>query len=265
VTHVKVRMLALYVIARDEADRLGRCLRSVPAATERVVVIDDRTTDETERVARAEGARVVRAPWRGFAAQKQLAESLCTAEWRLSLDADEWLEDADALLHAIRAPGDAAGFRLRRCSEWLGRPIRHGRWGRDRQVRVARAGGRWTGDVHERLIVDGPVRDVHAEIGHAPYRDVWEHLRTIDRYTRSPGPARRWDPVVRPALHFVDAVLLKSAWRDGLDGLAVAGLGAASTYLKWSRRLKNEPRRTRRYTEGPSVSLRALRGETSSP
>jgi (heptosyl)LPS beta-1,4-glucosyltransferase len=237
-------MISLYVIARDEADRLGRCLRSVPPDVERVVVIDDRTTDDTERVALAEGARVRIAPWRGYAAQKQLAESLCTAEWRLSLDADEWLEDAGELLDAIRAPGDAAGFRLRRCSEWLGRPIRHGRWGRDRQVRVSRAGrGRWAGEVHERLIVDGPVRELHGGIGHAPYRDFWEHLRTLDRYAIGAGHARAWDPWVRPALHFVDAVLLKSAWRDGLDGIAVAGLGAASTYLKWSRRLHHREHR----------------------
>lgn len=233
-------MLALYVIARDEADRIGRCLRSVPAETERVVVIDARTRDDTERVAIAEGATVVRAPWRGFAAQKRLAESLCRAPWRLSLDADEWLtpEAADALAEALRHPADAAGFRFARCSEWLGRPLRHGRWYPDRQVRVARAGrGRWVGEVHERLVVDGPVRDLPGDIGHAPYRTVWEHLATIDRYTRGTGRAARpWEPPVRSLLHFVDAVLLKSAWRDGLDGLAVAGLGAASTYLKWSRR-----------------------------
>ena len=241
-------VLSLVVIARDEEDRLGRCLRSVPFASERVVVVDHRTVDDTARVARREGARVFVEPWRGFSAQKNWALERVDTPWVLALDADEWLEErgSTAIQDAIGQGGSPyRAFRLPRCSEWLGTRIRHGKWYPDYQVRLFRSGfGRWHGGgVHERLEVNGPIGTLNAELGHAPYRTIWEHFDTIDRYTRLHAAALcaegvgAWTGkgVVHGMLHFADAVLRKSAWRDGAPGLSVAGLGAAYVALKWRR------------------------------
>ena len=240
-------MLTLCVIARDEADRIGRCLRSVPLATERLVVVDAATTDATADIARSLGARVVVAPFDGHVAQKNRALGLADTEWVLSLDADEWLDPRAhaALAAALADPGDAAGFSFARCSEWHGRPMRHGRWFPDRKIRVVRpSAASWVGDdPHDHLDAGGPVRALPGEIRHTPYRDVWEHLRTIDRYSRIHAASlaargvrsHAWDPWVRPILHFVDATLWRAAWRDGPEGVGVAALGAAHVHLKWAR------------------------------
>ncbi len=239
-------MLSLLVITQDEADRIGRCVRSVPFAAE-VIVVDSGSSDGTTGVAVATGAQVVHADWPGHVAQKNRALSLATQPWSLSLDADEWLEpEAAAALEArLRRPNDAVGFRFARCSHWLGRPMRHGRWYPDRKLRVVRTGhGQWVGDdPHDRLTTTGPVADLPGDIGHEPYRDIWEHLRTIDTYTgihatslHARGvPAARWRTLGGPMFHFVDAYVAKRGFRDGADGLAVAALGAAHCYLKWSR------------------------------
>lgn len=240
-------MLSLVVIAQDEADRLGRCLDSVPWAVERIVV-DSGSTDATREVARSHGARFVRADWPGHVAQKNRALGLATQPWVLSLDADEWLEPeaATAIRQAITDPPPGVeGFRLARCNHWLGRPIRHGRWYPDRKLRVVRRGrARWVGDdPHDRLTCDGGVVDLVGDIGHVPYRDFAEHLSTIDRYTAISAAtldgrgvrARRRDVLVRPPLRFVDGYLLRQGFRDGGAGLVLAGLGAAYTGLKWGR------------------------------
>lgn len=240
-------MVSLVVVAKNEEDRIGRCLRSLPGDVERIVLLDAATTDQTEAVARREGARVVIQPWAGHVAQKNAALALATRPFVLSLDADERLseEAAQQVQRAIASPSDAVAWSFPRCSSWLGREIRHGRWYPDRKIRLVRRGlGQWVGDnPHDRLVVRGRVQPLGGEILHQPYRTFWEHLSTIDRYTRVSAAslrargvaARPWDPLVRPPLHFVDAVLRRSAWRDGLDGIAIAALGAGYVYLKWSR------------------------------
>ena len=237
-------MLSLVVITKNEADRIEACLRSVPFATERLV-LDCGSTDGTPEVAERAGARVVRTDWPGHVAQKNRGLDLAAGPWVLSLDADERLS-ADAgreLEAALAAPGDAVGFSFPRLSTWLGRPIRHGKWYPDRKLRcVLRGRARWSGDdPHDRLVAEGPVKPLRGDILHAPYRDLGEHLDTIARYARISARsmaergvrARRRDVVLRPPLHFVDAYLLRRGFLDGTPGFALASLGASHVLAKW--------------------------------
>ncbi|MEN0068169.1 MAG: glycosyltransferase family 2 protein [Myxococcota bacterium] len=236
------------MIAKNEEDRIARCLCSVPEAAERWVLLDDRTHDATARVAARCGAQVVRAPWAGHVAQKNHALALATQPWVLSLDADEWLTSLArrSLASALAQADDRTqGFAFARASRWLGHDLRHGHWYPDRKVRVCRNGtGRWIGDnPHDHMVVDGPVARLAGDIGHIPYRHIWEHLATIDRYTATAAQSlhRRnvhaawWSAATHATLHFVDAMTRKTAWRDGWPGVVVAALGAAYSGLKWQR------------------------------
>lgn len=90
------------IIARNEADRLGRAIASVQGlCSDVVVVLDNKSTDNTEAVARAAGARVLARDWTGYGEQKRFAEQNCQHDWILSLDADEAL--SPALQTEIRA------------------------------------------------------------------------------------------------------------------------------------------------------------------
>lgn len=243
---MEARLLSLVVITRNEADRLGDCLASVPFASESIV-LDSGSTDRTVEVALSHGAQVIETDWPGHVVQKNRALGLASMPWVLSLDADERLcpTAAAALQSALQAPGECAAFKFSRLSSWLGHPIRHGRWYPDRKVRVVRRGkGRWHGpDPHDHLVVDGTTRTLDGDILHDPYRSLDEHLQTIARYSkvsadglRSRGREATWlDVAARPPLHFVDSYLLRRGFMDGLPGLAVAGLGATHVLCKWSR------------------------------
>ncbi len=249
-------MLSLVVIAKNEADRVARCLGSVPFADERIVV-ESGSSDATVEVARAAGARVVRTDWPGHVAQKNRALSLAKSSWVLSLDADEWLspEAAASVRLAVREPAGAVGFRFARRSRWLGHELRHGRWYPDRKLRlVLRDRASFVGlGPHDRVAVSGRVRDLPGDILHEPYRDLSEHLATIGRYSinqaaalHAAGHRARWlDLAGRPVMHFVDAYLLRRGFLDGMPGLTVAGLGATHTLCKWAA-LHLEERRAHR-------------------
>ena len=76
------------VIAKNEADRIGPCLESL-AFCDEIVVLDSGSTDGTQDLCRAAGARVIETDWPGWVKQKNRAAEAATHDWVLSLDADE--------------------------------------------------------------------------------------------------------------------------------------------------------------------------------
>jgi glycosyltransferase involved in cell wall biosynthesis len=81
--------LSIFIIARNEADRIGDAIRAVRDLTDDLVVVDSGSTDGTQALAEALGARVLFNPWAGYGPQKRFAEDQCRHDWLLNLDADE--------------------------------------------------------------------------------------------------------------------------------------------------------------------------------
>lgn len=81
--------LSCFIIAQNEADRIGRTIASVRNLASEIVVIDSGSSDDTVAVARNAGARVIYNAWPGFGQQKRFGEDQCRYDWLLNLDADE--------------------------------------------------------------------------------------------------------------------------------------------------------------------------------
>src|SRR5436309_8928498 len=97
------------MIVRNEAARLAACLDSAGPAVDEIVVVDTGSTDGTQALARAEGARVVEWSWRDdFAAARNQALALARGPWVLVLDGDERLAPgAAARVRELAATGEA--------------------------------------------------------------------------------------------------------------------------------------------------------------
>jgi glycosyltransferase involved in cell wall biosynthesis len=81
--------VSCFIIAKNEADRIGRCIASVIDWVDEVIVIDSGSSDATVPIARQAGAKVLYNEWLGFGQQKRYAEDQCRNPWVLNLDADE--------------------------------------------------------------------------------------------------------------------------------------------------------------------------------
>jgi len=81
--------VSCFIIAKDEADRIAKAIESVTGWVDEVIVIDSGSTDETQDVAKAAGARVLFNASRGFGQQKRFGEDQCRNDWILNIDADE--------------------------------------------------------------------------------------------------------------------------------------------------------------------------------
>ena len=91
--------LALSMIVRDAAGTLAACLDSAKNVVDEIVIADTGSVDATPAIALQCGARVINVPWENdFAAARNQALAGITADWVLSLDADERLDPESASL-----------------------------------------------------------------------------------------------------------------------------------------------------------------------
>jgi glycosyltransferase involved in cell wall biosynthesis len=84
--------LSLCMIVKNESQNLARCLDSVKAFVDEIVIIDTGSSDSTIEIAQNYGAKVDYFAWcNDFAAARNYSLSKATGEWILFLDADEEL------------------------------------------------------------------------------------------------------------------------------------------------------------------------------
>ncbi len=88
--------LSLCMIVKNEQSNLVRCLSSVKAAVDEIVVVDTGSTDRTKDLAAVFGARVFDFAWTDdFSSARNVSLSQAKGDWILVLDADETLSPAD--------------------------------------------------------------------------------------------------------------------------------------------------------------------------
>ncbi len=241
--------ITLIVIARDEAAAIGRCLDSVPFATEKLVV-DAGSVDGTPEIAQKHGARVVHQDWLGFGAQRNFATTQSQHDWILVLDADEAVSPELAAELTQKLPdlmqSTHAGAILRRETWYMGARMK---WYRpmvgERLGRIYHRGrARWTDvRVHESLRYEGSTITFRHPFIHLTNPTlVHKQLKTL-RYAEL--KARDWHDRNRPTQMwmtpwvFLSAFLkdyfLRLAFLDGWRGYIVSQTAAAYAVYKRMR------------------------------
>ncbi len=238
--------LSVVVITLNEAANIDDALASVAWADE-IVVVDCGSTDDTVERARRHTDRVSHRDWTGYGAQKDHATELASHDWVLSLDADERISSelaAEIRTLLAQDPPDR-GFRIPRTTWYLNQWIRTTDWYPDHQLRLydRRVAGWSSSLVHESVRVDGPVGRLRHEIRHHAFRDLSNHVETIDRYTtlaakqmldagQRAGPL---DVLVHPPVAFVRNYLLRRGCVQGVPGFVVSVMNSYYVFLKYAK------------------------------
>lgn len=241
--------VTLLVIARNEAQAIGRCLDSVPFAAQKLVV-DSGSTDQTPQVALRHGAQVVHQPWLGFGPQRNFATTQSHHDWILVLDADEALSPELAEEMQRRWPevmqSGCAGAILRRQTWYMGGPMR---WYRpmvgERMGRLYhRDRASWTDvRVHESLRFQGRTITFQHPFIHLNNPSLLhKQLKTLlyaelkARDWRDRGkPPRMWMAPLVHASAFIKDYFLRLAFLDGWRGYVVARTAASYALYKRMR------------------------------
>jgi glycosyltransferase involved in cell wall biosynthesis len=240
--------ISAFIVCKNEAASIERCLASL-AWCDEIVVVDSGSTDATLDICARHNCRIACREWTGYVEQKSHALSLCTQPWILNLDADE--EVSSELRDEIRVmlESDAGGqvkeegFELLRVVFYLGRFWRKGGWHPERRLRLARRERvTWHGEEpHEHARVQGVVDRMRGELRHYTYRDIADHVARLNAHSSAAARALHAkgkgvslaELLLKPKARFFKFYLLRCGYREGLPGLLVAFMEAFYVYLKY--------------------------------
>ncbi len=106
------KLLSVCIIAKNEEKNLEKCLKSVKFVADEIIVVDTGSTDKTIQIAQKYTNKIFNFEWNDdFSAARNFALDRATGEFIISIDADEYLENPNALINTIKqAQNDVGGW-----------------------------------------------------------------------------------------------------------------------------------------------------------
>jgi glycosyltransferase involved in cell wall biosynthesis len=259
--------LSVCIITKNEEKDLPRCLESIKHLADEIID----STDKTVEIAKKYGAKVFTRQLDNFAAQKNFAVEKATGDWIFAIDADEEAtpelkdeikhilnhsnntgykkdlrfknydlrKDDKGLQHKI---GQINGYLIPRRNIILGAEIKHTRWSPDKHIWLWRNGkGKWVGDIHEEVEVEGWTGELANAKIHYHYETVAEFFAMLNNYTE-----READQFVAhgrtfsyfqlfyaPLLSFFRRFIYKKGFLDGWRGFVLSYMMAIYRMTTW--------------------------------
>jgi glycosyltransferase involved in cell wall biosynthesis len=233
--------ISVVIPTLNEASNIAEAVASVSWARE-VIVVDGGSTDGTEERALAAGAAILRVPGATIGAQRNAGIENSRCDWILALDADERATPVlSAQLSSMIVSPPADGARVRRLNTYLGREMRHGRFGRDWHPCVFHSTVRYDGArVHERPLGVRTWARLPGPILHTPYNSLAHHAAKLARYAEWAASDRfaRGERaslvqlITKPPLRFLRDYLAYGGALDGWQGAVAAMMGGYSVFLR---------------------------------
>ena len=243
-------MLSIVITAWNEEKNLPRVVASVKKlADEIIVVVDKASTDQTAEVAKKLGCKVFSHAHTGIVEpMRNFSISKATGPWVLLLDADEEVSTSLSSLIQKKIKDGKDYYRLPRKNIIFGQWIKNTHWWPDYVYRLFKKGSiTWQNTVHSIPFTKGEGGDFpateEAAIVHHHYDSISQYVDRLNRYTdyqadslQKSGHMFTWsDLLAKPFAEFLRQFFARAGYKDGLHGLALAGLQAFSElvlYLK---------------------------------
>jgi glycosyltransferase involved in cell wall biosynthesis len=240
--------ISVVIITYNEEKNIERCLRSVLAVADEIVVLDSLSTDRTKEICQRFNVTFIEQPFLGYVDQKNKALEFATYPIVLSLDADEALSDelAKSILE-IKKNWQYDGYCFNRKTNYCGTWIYHSGWYPDRKLRLFdRRKGKWAGKIiHERYVMNDnrAPKHISGDLLHYSYYTINQHIDQINKFStmmaqvqfqrgKCPG---LWKLIVNPLWCFIRQYFVRLGFLDGYHGLVICCLSACCNFIKYSK------------------------------
>ncbi|WP_195983660.1 glycosyltransferase family 2 protein [Clostridium sp. D33t1_170424_F3] len=212
--------ISLCMIVKNEEDVLARCLDSVRACVDEIIVVDTGSTDATKEIARNYTDQVYDFPWiDDFAAARNFSFSKAEMDYCMWLDADDVLLEKDAkqllkLKSELDPSVSIVMMKYHTAFDEEGTPTFS--YYRERLIRN-RMGFVWQGAVHEVITPAGQIIHVDTAVTHQKLHpsDPDRNLRIFEKL-RSEG--KTLDP--REQFYYARELYYHKRYEDALKEYA---------------------------------------------
>ena len=245
--------VTVVILTRNEEKNIEGAIENAKLVSEKVLIVDSGSTDNTVELARENGAKVVFREWDDdFSAQRNYALENIDTRWVVYLDADEQLnEQLISEIKKVIETDSVAMYRFIRRNSAFGKDFKYGVLGPDSVTRLfPKDKVRWQDKVHERPVGDLPVITLKGYMKHYTYRTFEQYIQKMNQYS-SIGAQNYHDKhkkvsvigdfVFRPLFAFLKMYVLKKGFLEGWLGFVLCLNYANYTLNKYVKlKLLNE-------------------------
>lgn len=248
--------LSIIILTKNEQKNIEAAVLNSKQCTDKVIVVDSGSTDETVILAEQAGAEVLFRAWdNDFAAQRNFALDKIETEWVLYLDADERLNTQ--LIASIKEAVESAKlnkqYTIKRYSHAFGQQFRHGVLRPDRVARLFPSKAvSWEGKVHERPVCTLKKGELPGHIEHYTYESWQQYFQKFNQYTslwaegacKNGKKSSMAGAFAHAAYAFIQMTFFKAGFLDGWLGLVLCCNHFSYTLTKYVK-LKELSEKTR--------------------
>lgn len=249
----QVLPISVFIIAKNEADRIGAAMDSVRGWVDEIIVIDSGSQDETKVVAESKGARVLHHEWQGYGPQKRFGEEQCKHHWLLNLDADEVISPALAeeirqiFLEGATPKADGYELKIADCLPGQEFPGQFAHTTLAVRLYDKRKGRYADSTVHDRVhFLDGcKIKRLNARVYHHSIRSLGHAIDKLNSYTSmqadhmlARGKVRTWLAlrlVMEPVFGFFKSYVLRLDCTRGMPGFINSVTYAYSRFVRLAK------------------------------
>lgn len=232
------------IIAKNEDERIGRCLNSL-AFCDEILVIDNDSTDKTVEIAKKHGAKVHTFSSSDYSAARNYGLKHTKTPWILYVDADEEVSKqlAQEIVTVITEGSSFSAYRLRRKNFYLG----SNPWPKIEQLERLFLRDkliRWEGELHESPTISGEIGVLQGFLFHYTHRTIsemvaktliWSDVEAKLRYDAG-HPEVVWWRFPRVMLSaFFNSYIEQGGWRVGVVGLIESIYQSFSSFITYAK------------------------------
>ncbi len=235
--------ISAIIIAKNEADQIEDCIKSLSFVDE-IILVDNGSTDDTLNIAKKYKTEIVEVQGLDFSYLRNIGREKAKNTWLLYIDTDERIsqELQKEILNCVNKKTSFQAYNLKRQNYYLGK-----QWPKkENMVRLMKKNVLigWQGALHETPIINGKIGYLQNLMFHYTHRSLkemidktneWSEVEASLRFQNN-HPQMTWWRFIRVIISsFYQTFIMSEGYKAGTIGLIEGIYQAYSMFITYAK------------------------------